>query len=139
MLDEIEMSGEVSSRLLDAIVPLFFRRNADASSTLCTTFRASLGKLSAQALRDGIVPLGRITFGRRDIRARLPELNAQSTLILCGAEDIPRPPSETREMAELIGCPFVTVPEAGHISNLENPAFVNEALLSFLAAHCGGI
>ena len=35
-------------------------------------------------------------------------------------------------MAELIGCPYVLVPEAGHISNLENPGFVTEALLQFL-------
>jgi pimeloyl-ACP methyl ester carboxylesterase len=36
-------------------------------------------------------------------------------------------------MAELIGCPHVLVPEAGHISSLENPAFVTETLLGFLA------
>ena len=36
-------------------------------------------------------------------------------------------------MAELIGCPYVLVPEAGHISNLENPRFVTEVLLEFLA------
>jgi pimeloyl-ACP methyl ester carboxylesterase len=36
-------------------------------------------------------------------------------------------------MAELIGCPWVLVPEAGHISNLENPEFVTQALLAFLA------
>jgi pimeloyl-ACP methyl ester carboxylesterase len=36
-------------------------------------------------------------------------------------------------MAELIGCPFVLVPEAGHISNLENPQFVTDVLLEFLA------
>jgi pimeloyl-ACP methyl ester carboxylesterase len=36
-------------------------------------------------------------------------------------------------MAELIGCPCVLVPQAGHISNLENAGFVTEALLAFLA------
>ena len=36
-------------------------------------------------------------------------------------------------MAELIGCPYVQVPEAGHISNLENPSFVTETLLKFLS------
>jgi pimeloyl-ACP methyl ester carboxylesterase len=35
-------------------------------------------------------------------------------------------------MAGLIGCPYVLVPEAGHISNLENPGFVTQALLQFL-------
>jgi pimeloyl-ACP methyl ester carboxylesterase len=36
-------------------------------------------------------------------------------------------------MAGLIGCPFLLVPEAGHISNLENPQFVTETLMAFLA------
>jgi pimeloyl-ACP methyl ester carboxylesterase len=52
---------------------------------------------------------------------------------MCGDQDKPRPPSEAREMAELIGCPCVLVPEAGHISNLENPGFVTTELLNFLA------
>jgi pimeloyl-ACP methyl ester carboxylesterase len=41
-------------------------------------------------------------------------------------------------MAGLIGCPYVLVPEAGHISNLENPEFVTEALLEFLAQRISG-
>ena len=60
-------------------------------------------------------------------------LDAASTLVMCGDQDKPRPPSEAREMAELIGCPCVLVPEAGHISNLENPGFVTQTLLAFLA------
>ncbi len=52
---------------------------------------------------------------------------------MCGDQDKPRPPGEARDMAELIGCPWVLVPEAGHISNLENPDFVTQALLEFLA------
>ncbi|MNL31853.1 2-succinyl-6-hydroxy-2,4-cyclohexadiene-1-carboxylate synthase [compost metagenome] len=78
--------------------------------------------------------MGRITFGRDDLLPRLGELDAASTLVICGDQDKPRPPSEAREMAELIGCPCVLVPEAGHISNLENPQFVTAELLKFIAA-----
>ena len=77
--------------------------------------------------------MGRITFGREDLLPRLGELNAATTLVICGDQDKPRPPGEAREMAELIGCPCVWVPDAGHISNLENPQFVTEVLLGFLA------
>ncbi|MBF4211972.1 alpha/beta hydrolase, partial [Pseudomonas donghuensis] len=84
-------------------------------------------------LRQSIVPMGRITFGRDDLLPRLSELNPDTTLLMCGDQDKPRPPSETKEMAELIGCPYVLVPEAGHISNLENPEFVTEMLLKFLS------
>ena len=37
-------------------------------------------------------------------------------------------------MAEVLGCPFKEIPAAGHISSMENPAFVNQALGEFLAA-----
>lgn len=77
--------------------------------------------------------MGRITFGREDRLAYLNQLNPDTTLLMCGEQDTPRPPSETMEMAELIGCPYQWGPEAGHFSNLENPQFVAEALLAFLA------
>jgi pimeloyl-ACP methyl ester carboxylesterase len=77
--------------------------------------------------------MGRITFGRDDLLLRLSELNAATTLVMCGDQDKPRPPSEAREMAELIGCPWVLVSDAGHISNLENPQFVTEVLFTFLS------
>lgn len=42
-----------------------------------------------------------------------------------------RPPSETVKMAGVIGCRHALVPDAGHISNLENPAFVTRTLLDW--------
>ncbi len=78
------------------------------------------------------MPLGRIIFGRDDILPRLHELDAKRTVVMCGDQDKPRPPSESMEMAELIGCPHILIPEAGHISNLENPEFVNRTLLGLL-------
>jgi pimeloyl-ACP methyl ester carboxylesterase len=129
----IEDSGEISSQLLDIVVPIFFRPGIDPQSALYQNFRAKLAALPAARLRESIVPMGRITFGRDDLLPRLGELNATNTLVMCGDQDKPRPPSEAREMAELIGCPCVLVPEAGHISNLENPEFVTEALLQFLS------
>ncbi|MHC8319476.1 alpha/beta fold hydrolase [Pseudomonas sp. GB2N2] len=133
LLKQIEDAGEITPQLLDIVVPIFFRPGIDRESALYQGFRASLAALPADRLRQSIVPMGRITFGRDDLMSRLGELNARTTLVVCGDQDIPRPPSETKEMAALIGCPHVLVPEAGHISNLENPAFVTEVLLAFLA------
>ncbi|BBP72030.1 2-succinyl-6-hydroxy-2,4-cyclohexadiene-1-carboxy late synthase [Pseudomonas sp. Seg1] len=133
LFKQIEESGEISEQLLDIVVPIFFRPGIDPQSALYQDFRAKLAGYSADRLRQSIVPMGRITFGRDDLLSRLGELNAATTLVLCGDQDKPRPPSETQEMAELIGCPWALVPEAGHISNLENPQFVNEVLLKFLA------
>jgi pimeloyl-ACP methyl ester carboxylesterase len=133
LFKQIEDSGVISPQLLDIVVPIFFRPGIDPQSALYQGFRAKLAALPADRLRESIVPMGRITFGRDDLLPRLGELNPETTLLMCGDQDKPRPPSETREMAELIGCPYVLVPEAGHISNLENPQFVTDALLAFLA------
>ena len=135
LFKQIEESGEISDALLDIVVPIFFRPGIDPQSALYQDFRAKLAGYSSERLRESVVPMGRITFGRDDLLPRLGELNAATTLVLCGDQDKPRPPTEAQEMAELIGCPCVLVPEAGHISNLENPQFVNDALLKFLAEH----
>ncbi|NHX01218.1 alpha/beta fold hydrolase [Pseudomonas koreensis] len=132
LFKQIEESGEISEQLLDIVVPIFFRPGIDPQSALYQDFRAKLAAYTADRLRESIVPMGRITFSRDDLLPRLGELNAATTLVLCGDQDKPRPPSEAQEMAELIGCPWGLVPEAGHISSLENPAFVTGALLTFL-------
>ncbi|WP_053162172.1 alpha/beta fold hydrolase [Pseudomonas brassicacearum] len=132
LFDKIEASGSVPEPLLDIIVPIFFRPGIDPQSALYQQFRAALAALPTDRLRDSIVPLGRIIFGWDDILPRLHELDAKRTVVMCGDQDKPRPPSESMEMAELIGCPHILIPEAGHISNLENPEFVNRTLLGLL-------
>ncbi|WP_085725036.1 alpha/beta fold hydrolase [Pseudomonas sp. R37(2017)] len=134
LLQQIEEAGAIAPQLLDIVVPIFFRPGIDPQSPLYRNFRATLAALPADRLRESIVPMGRITFGREDFMARLGELDAASTLVMCGDQDKPRPPNEAREMAGLIGCPWVLVPEAGHISNLENPGFVTAELLKFIAS-----
>ncbi|WP_448632338.1 MULTISPECIES: alpha/beta fold hydrolase [Pseudomonas fluorescens group] len=132
LFDKIEASGSIPEPLLDIVVPIFFRPGIDPQSSLYQQFRATLAALPTERLRDSIVPLGRIIFGRDDILPRLTELDAGRTLVMCGDQDKPRPPSEALEMAERIGCPHVLIPDAGHISNLENPEFVTQVLLEFL-------
>ncbi|SDX25378.1 alpha/beta fold hydrolase [Pseudomonas sp. NFACC08-1] len=132
LFDKIEASGSIPEPLLDIVVPIFFRPGIDPQSALYQQFRATLAALPSDRLRASIVPLGRIIFGRDDILPRLHALDAKGTVVMCGDQDKPRPPSESLEMAELIGCPHVSIPEAGHISNLENPEFVTGALLEFL-------
>ncbi|WP_411389449.1 alpha/beta fold hydrolase [Pseudomonas sp. MPB23] len=135
LLKTIEDMGYFPENLLDIVAPIFFRPGIDRESALYKNFRHSLTRFSTERLRDSIVPLGRHTFGRSDILNQLPHLNAGTTLVMCGEEDQPRPPAEAKEMAELIGCPLVLIPDAGHICSRENPEFVNGALLTFLASH----
>lgn len=135
LLKMIEDAGHFPEHLLDIVAPIFFRPGIDRESTLYKGFRHTLTGFSAEQLRDSIVPLGRVTFGRSDILDQLHKLSPATTLVMCGEEDQPRPPAEAREMAESIGCPLVLIPGAGHISSRENPEFVNGALLTFLASH----
>ena len=120
----IEDAGAIPEPLLDVIAPIFYQ-----------DFRQALQDFPRERLLQSIVPLGRLIFSREDVLDQLPRLDADTTLVMCGEQDKPRPPAESEEMADLIGCSLILIPEAGHISSRENPDFVNEALLTFLANH----
>jgi len=137
MLDTIEALGTIPPPMLDAIVPLFFKPGVALDGVLATSFRKALAGFSATELRESIVPLGRLIFGRPDAVSRLAGLDPARTLLMCGALDFTRTPAETTEMASAIGCRHVLIPEAGHISNLENASFVTESLLEWLGQQVG--
>ena len=64
--------------------------------------------------------------------SRLNEISI-STMIIGGAKDKGAPPEALAEAANAIqGAKHVVIPDAGHISNLENPADFNAALKAFL-------
>lgn len=55
------------------------------------------------------------------------------TLVVVGSEDRLTPPALSVAMAAAIpGAELVTVPRAGHLSNLEQPVLFNDAVVSFL-------
>lgn len=63
-----------------------------------------------------------------DTRDRLHEITAP-TLVLVGSEDTETPPAYAEEISRRIeGSSLVSVPGAGHLSNLEDPVRVNAAL-----------
>ena len=65
----------------------------------------------------------------RDILARF----GGPVLLIVGSDDVLTPPAKARAMAELVpGAELVEIPEAGHLSNLEQPLAFNTALARFL-------
>ncbi|MGL5504071.1 MAG: alpha/beta fold hydrolase, partial [Aeromonas veronii] len=80
-----------------------------------------------------MVAVGRSFVTREDRIEWLEEITTPA-LVMTGCEDKARPVLEGYLMAEVLGCPFKEIPAAGHISSLENPAFVNQQLIDFLAA-----
>jgi pimeloyl-ACP methyl ester carboxylesterase len=71
-------------------------------------------------------------LGREAILDRLPRVTVP-TLVLVGAEDRAQPPGRSREIARAIpGAELAVIPQAGHLSALEQPEAVTGALRAFL-------
>jgi len=71
-------------------------------------------------------------FGRDSILDRLNEIRVPS-LVLVGEEDRAQPPARSREIANgLPNAELVIVPEAGHLSAVEQPEVVTEVMRDFL-------
>lgn len=67
--------------------------------------------------------------------ARLKEIRAP-ILVVCGDQDPGTPPAMSKEMHENApGSKLVMIPQAAHLSNLEQPAAFTKALRDFTAAH----
>jgi pimeloyl-ACP methyl ester carboxylesterase len=70
---------------------------------------------------------------RPDSTALLPGVRVP-TLVIVGEEDELTPPEDSRRMVEAVpGAILVTIPAAGHLSNMEQPDAFNAALNGFLA------
>jgi pimeloyl-ACP methyl ester carboxylesterase len=133
VLDAVAAARSLPDAVLDAVVPLFFSPTVQATAPdLPARFRARLKEWDADRLVDAVVPLGRLIFGRRDALADLARLTLPA-VVMTGQQDIPRPVAEGRQMATAMGCPFIELPGAGHISSLEAPGAVTDHLLAFLA------
>ncbi len=67
-----------------------------------------------------------------DYRDRLERIRVP-TLFMCGEHDPAANPDYIRPMREAVpGAELVVIPDAGHISNMENPEFFNRGLTDFL-------
>ncbi|MCL5031193.1 MAG: alpha/beta hydrolase [Bacteroidetes bacterium] len=70
--------------------------------------------------------------GRTDTTSYLSKIKIPA-LVLCGEEDKLSPPSSMKSMSEKINsAEFVVIPDAAHMTQIENPEAVNKAFLSFL-------
>ncbi len=137
ILSAIEAAGQIPAQLLEQFPSLYFGATSQIEKPeLVAEFTAHLAALSKEQLK-AIVPMGRIIFGRRDQTDDLEKLTMPS-LVMTGCEDVAHPVLEGRLMAECLNhAPFLEIPKAGHISNLEQSEFVNKQLLTFLTQHFG--
>ena len=112
-----------SNQLAGAYLAPQNRENAD----LVAEIRTMTERLGADVfVRQTRLP-------RPDNRAALSEL-ACPVLVACGEEDVLTPPESHREMASLIpGADLVMISDAGHMTPLEQPEAVTQALRNWLA------
>jgi len=128
MLETAERLGAIPEPVIDYAAAQFYSDEVDAIRL--EALKTNMRSLSAERLRQSIVSLGKMIFGRSDRLALLSDIRCPA-LVMTGEHDKPRPVSEGQLMAELLKCRHITVPNAGHISCLENPEFVNRELLAF--------
>jgi pimeloyl-ACP methyl ester carboxylesterase len=88
-------------------------------------------RFSSVDVRSMILGLGALV--RRDsVLDRLRQVEAPS-LVIVGDEDVSLPPPCSREIASALpNSSLVVVAESGHLSSLEQPEAVTEAMLAFL-------
>jgi len=69
---------------------------------------------------------------RHDFTGDLPRISVP-TLVIVGQHDAISTVDEMRGVAQAIGeSEFVVIPDAGHMTPVENPAAFNEAIVQFL-------
>lgn len=127
LAEEVRRRGVAAAA--DAFLPkLLGETTRRARPELVEQVRALALSQSQQGVIDALGGLA----ARSDSRPTLREIVAP-TLVISGAEDVISPPDEARAMhVAIAGSRLAIVPDAGHLSNLENPDAWNAAVLAFL-------
>ncbi len=134
LTDTIEVAKGFTDPILDAIVPIFFAPETfDVAPEIPKALREQLSAVAPNKI-PGLCGISRGIFSRQSQLGDLPGIK-QPTLVIVGESDIPRPVSESQEMADLLpNSELCTIPHGGHICNLENPNDFNKVLGDFLQA-----
>lgn len=132
LLSAIENLRHIPEELANIIAPMFFSKNeSTVQGTLYKGFKTELLSKKEKNI-DTIISLGREIFQRENLLNEMGNIK-NPILFMVGDEDIPRPPYESLEMHRLVkNSELVVIPHAGHISNLENPEFVNSQIINFM-------
>ena len=114
--------------VLRANVPFAFHPDHAADAGLVDAYLAMIGRAGAPAL----IRQNRAVMARPDLRPELPRLRCR-TLVMVGEADALTPPEHAQEIAAAVrGAEFVSVPGAGHMLTMEQPAAVAQLLLDWL-------
>ena len=115
--------------IADAMLPkLFSESSRRRRPELVQTCRAMMVGVAKETISEAHLAMA----AREDATPWLGSI-AVPTLVICGEEDLISTPAEMRTIADAIdGAQFATIPNAGHLAPLEQPAAFNQSLREFL-------
>lgn len=114
--------------LPEALLPSHLGRTSQGRPEVVAAARSLILEARPEEVAESLLALAH----RPDSTPLLAEIRAP-VLLLFGEEDTLTPPEEGKGMAKrLSDVRFLIIPEAGHLSNLENPKAWGTALLGFL-------
>lgn len=127
-----DLAAQGPSVVADQMIPaLLSDRRRQDQPDLVADVRAMIEENGVAGLDAGISAL----MDRPDSTPDLPAISC-ATLVLVGEHDSVTPLSVAESMQAVIPrATLVVVPNAGHLSNLEQPDVFSTALTDFLAAH----
>jgi len=118
-----------SGPVADAMLPkLLSPRTLESGAPVVARVRAMIERTGPAA----IAAAQRGMAARPDVSELLPKISVP-TLVLCGEQDAISPPREMQAIAEAIpNAEFLVIPGVGHMTTMENPQAVNDALVRFV-------
>ncbi len=115
-------------QFLESYLPKLLAPSSFQQSSLVQEVQA----MNQQATDQGIIDALQAMRDRPDSRPTLATIHVP-TLVLVGAQDSLTPPAMAETIHQGIsGSELVEIPNAGHLTPLEDPSTFNAALLSFI-------
>jgi len=116
--------------IIDAQFPLYVHPSRASNAALKAVYLAMCHDVGPQAY----VRQQKAIMGRADSRPLLPTIRCP-TLVLVGAQDEATPPALSEEIAVAIPrARFIRVQDCGHLSTLERPEAVTQALTEWMSS-----
>ena len=113
---------------VDSMRPRLFSPHMPSGSLAETLTLGMMRGTSVRGVTDGARGLAL----RPESFSTLPSINVP-TLVVVGEHDLLTPPEDSQRIAnDVPGARLVTIDQAGHMANLENPEAFNDALVHFL-------
>jgi pimeloyl-ACP methyl ester carboxylesterase len=117
---------------LEEVVQAQFPRLVHPQRRDDARLREAVGQMAREVGAEAFARQQKATMDRADSRPELEAIRVP-TLVLVGEGDQLTPPERAAEMAQAIrGARLVTIPGSGHLSSLERPHEVTQALVEWL-------